>query len=79
MPGERESNRLQKDAEGVIRAHIDPEWQEDWRELLADLPGDTPLKGLVHLMGVDGHGTSATTPEMAKDVGRAMASALALV
>ena len=77
--GESLSDGPLGETKGVFRAHVDPERREDWRELLAGLPGDTPLKGVVHLMGLDGHGASASTPEMAEDIQHATASALALV
>ena len=64
---------------GVIRATVNPERREDWRELLAGLPVDAPVKGVVHLAGLDGHGAGAGTPEMAEDVRRGSASALAMV
>ena len=53
--------------------------RESWRAIAASLPDDVPLSGIVHLAGLDGHGAQATTEEMAEDVRRAGASALALV
>ena len=53
--------------------------RESWRALVTGLPGEVPLSGVVHLVGLDGHGAQATTEEMAEDVKRAGASALALV
>ena len=65
--------------DGVIRATLDPTQRESWRSLLEGLPGEAPLKGVVHLMALDGHGAAARTPEMAADVTRAASTALALV
>ncbi len=64
---------------GVFRTSVEPDQRESWRELLAGLPAEGPLAGVVHLAGLDGHGERATTGEIAEDVRRAGASALALV
>ena len=64
---------------GITRTAIDPELRESWQALVMNLPQDTPFKGVVHLAGLDGHGTQALTEEMAADVKHAGASALALV
>ena len=71
--------RSAEDGSGVVRTTVDMERRESWRALVSDLPGDVPLSGVVHLAGLDGHGAQATTGEMAEDVRRAAASALALV
>ena len=63
---------------GVIHATLEMERRESWGALLEDLPADPPLSGVVHLKALDGHGPEATTEEMAEDVKRAGASALAL-
>ena len=63
----------------VIRKTIDMEQREAWGSLLMALPDDVPLSGIVHLASLEGHGADATTGEMAEDVRRAGASALALV
>ena len=64
---------------GVFRTAVEMEQRESWRAIVASLPDDVPLSGVVHLAGLDGHGAQATTEEMAEDVRRAGASALALV
>ena len=64
---------------GVFRTRVEMDRRESWKSLLAGLPGDVPLSGVVHLAGLDGHGAQAATAEMAEDVRRAGASALALV
>ena len=68
-----------EDNSGVIRTTVDMEQRESWRAIASTLPENVPLSGVVHLVGLDGHGAQATTEEMAEDVRRAGASALALV
>ncbi len=70
--------RVEEDSE-IIRKTIDMAQREAWGSLLKELPHDVPLSGVVHLASLEGHGTEATTGEMAEDVRRAGASALALV
>ena len=65
-------------APGIVRKTVDMERRESWQSLIADLPRDVPLAGVVHLVAQDGHGTEAATAEMAADTQRATASALAL-
>ena len=64
---------------GVFRTAVEMDRRESWRALVTRLPEGAPLSGVVHLVGLDGHGAQATTGEMAEDVKRAGASALALV
>ena len=64
---------------GIFRTAVEMNRRESWQSLVASLPDDVPLSGVVHLAGLDGHGAQATTGEMADDVRRAGASALALV
>ena len=64
---------------GVTSTAIDPELRESWQALIRNLAQETPFKGVVHLAGLDGHGTQAMTEQMAADVRNAGASALALV
>ena len=52
--------------------------RESWRSLLESLADDGPLAGVAHFLALDGHGEGATTEEMADDVARAGASALAM-
>ena len=67
------------DGSHLVRTAVDATRRESWRALLEGLPADVPLKGVVHLIALDGHGTEATTREMAEDVTRIGSSALALV
>ena len=64
---------------GVFPAAVEPAQRESWQRLIAGLPADVPFNGVVHLVGLDGHGPQAMTGEMAADVKCAVASALALV
>ncbi len=66
-------------ASGVTASTIDLERRESWRDLFESLPAEVPLRGVVHLMALDGHGAEAGVEEMATDVTRVGASALALV
>jgi len=64
---------------GVFRAQVDTASRDSWRSVVERLPGDVPFSGVVHLPGLDGRGAEATTDEIAEDVARAGASALAVV
>ena len=64
---------------GVFEIAVEPGDRDSWRSLIENLPGDAPLSGIVHLAGLDGHGERASTHDMADDVRRSGASALALV
>ena len=64
---------------GVTCHPVEPESRASWLQLLEDLPTDLPLQGVVHCAALSGHGTEATTEQMAEDVRQAGASALALV
>ena len=64
---------------GVFPLAVEPAQRESWQKLIAGLPADVPFNGVVHLVGLDGHGPQAMTGEMAADVKCAVASALALV
>ncbi len=65
--------------DGVVAAAVEMERRDAWQALLEGLPADVPLAGVVHLAALDGHGPEATTEQMAEDIRRAAASALALV
>ena len=67
------------DGPGYDATEIDSGQRDAWRSLFENLPTDPPLRGVVHLMALDGRGADATTGEMAEDVTRAAASGLAMV
>ena len=64
---------------GVFRAAVDAGRRDSWRSLIEGLPGGAPLRGVVHLPALDGHGVDATAEEFREDVTRGLGSALALV
>lgn len=64
--------------EEVITRTVDMDLRESWCSVLESIPKNAPLCGVVHLLALDGHGADATTNEMAEDVQRVTASALAL-
>ncbi len=64
---------------GIVSATVRMEGRESWQALMEGLPADAPLAGVVHLAAQDGRGADATTADMAADIRRATASALALV
>ncbi len=72
------SGSLENHGAGVLRTAVDAEDREAWRSLLEGLPQDIPFNGVAHLAGLDGHGAEAEAAEIAEDVSRAGASALAL-
>ena len=60
-------------------AAVDASSRESWRSLIEGLPEGAPLRGVVHLPALDGHGAGASTEELQEDVTRGLGSALALV
>ena len=73
-----EDGRAGADAAGIVRSSVQPDRREAWRSLLESLPGEAPLRGIVHLRALDGHGTGASAEGLAQDLARSVASALAL-
>ena len=63
----------------VLSDSIDIGNRDSWRSLFETLPEGAPLKGVVHLAALDGHGENATAEEMGEDARQAAGSALALV
>ena len=63
----------------VAYVPVEPASRESWLHLLQNLPKETPLQGVVHCNALSGHGPQATTEQLADDVRKAGASALALV
>ena len=81
LAGDDSSNvgARQASGPGVVGVSLDMEQRESWCSLIQDLPPDVAFHGAVHLNALDGHGSDATHEEMADDVRRAGASALAMV
>lgn len=67
------------DGPNVLDSALEVEDRESWSVLLEHLIGDLPLNGVIHTLSLDGHGPEASTDDMARDVRRAGASALAMV
>ena len=63
---------------GVFPVAVEADRRESWQSLIARMPDDVPLDGVVHLPALDGHGPGATTDEMARDTRRVTGTALAL-
>ena len=66
-------------SDGVSPAVIDMEQRSDWLALFENLPPEVPLSGVGHFTALDNRGAQAATPELATDVKRATATALALM
>ncbi len=64
---------------GISRAAIDMEQRSDWLALFESLPPEVPLGGVGHFTALDNRGAQAATGELATDVKRATATALALM
>ena len=75
---ESEAGGPASEVAGVTTAVLEPADREAWQSLLEELPDEPPLRGVVHLRALDGHGASATTDGMAEDVTQAASTALAL-
>ena len=69
----------ERDGTGATRVPVEAGERESWRRLLESLPKNAPLQGVVHCSSLDGHGPQATTEQLAADVRKAGAGALALV
>ena len=64
--------------EGIARLRVDPFRREAWRAALADPSSDVPLRGVVHLAGLDGHGKDADASQLRRDLRASCGTALAL-
>ena len=69
---------LTSDSEGIVRTTVNADERASWRAVLEGLPVGGPLRGVVHCYALAGHGRHASTEDLAEDVTRAGASALAL-
>ena len=63
---------------GIRFERVDPQRRAPWQELMAEAPREAPLRGVVHLVAFDAHGTGASTVQMSADVARAGSTALTL-
>lgn len=58
---------------------VESDDRESWRNLFENLPAGLPVKGVVHLAGLDGSGVDADNVEFAGDAERIGSSALAMI
>ena len=65
--------------DGVSLDVINMEQRSDWLALFESLPPEVPLNGVGHFTALDNRGAQAATEELASDVKRATATALALL
>ena len=77
--GASQGNLQEAAGPGVFRIAVNTEGRESWQTLIESLPQDVPLKGVVHLEALLGHGTESTTADIMDDVKRVGTSALAMV
>ncbi len=64
---------------GVIRVTADIHRRESWETLLQGMPKDLTLKGIAHLVALDGESSNVSAEELAQNTQRIVESALALV
>ena len=67
------------DTPGVKRASLPMNQRESWQALFEGLPPDATLRGVVHLVSLDGQGSQVTAEQLAEDATQAQLSGLALV
>ena len=67
------------DTPGVKRASLPMNQRESWQALFESLPPDAALRGVVHLVSLDGQGSQVTAEQLAEDATQAQLSGLALV
>ena len=79
LAGEAEGERPLAAEPGAFSAAVDASSRESWQSLIEGLPEGAPLRGVVHLAALDGHGARASTEQLQEDVTRGLGSALALV
>ncbi len=78
-PESQSGNRSNGTGPGVTRAKVEIDSRESWDSLFRSLPADPPLRGVIHLLGLDGRGIEATTGELSEDIKQTAGSALTLV
>ena len=64
---------------GVVENPVEFNNRESWRSLLAKLPEEATVNGIVHMVGLDGHGADASTVEFGDDTKRISSTALAMI
>ncbi|MDE3268058.1 MAG: beta-ketoacyl synthase N-terminal-like domain-containing protein [Chloroflexota bacterium] len=78
-PAGSAAGRSDGETEKIVRETVEFDERDSWRSVLQDLPQGAPLKGIVHLVGLNGHGETATTTELGEDAREIGGSALALM
>ena len=76
---EGHGENTEADLPRVTRALVKRDDRFSWRELLASLPGDLPLQGVVDCSSTAGKGITVGAQGLAEDVRKSGAGALALV
>ena len=61
---------IDEEISGVNEVSIELDNRKSWRSLLTGLPEGSTVNGIVHLVGVDGHGANASTTEFGDDAKR---------
>ncbi len=64
---------------GVSRVSLPMNQRESWKALFESVPDESTLRGVVHLVSLDGRGAQVTTEQLAQDTTRTTTSALALM
>ncbi len=67
------------DVSDQLDVGIESDDRESWRNLFENLPAEMPVKGIVHLAGLDGSGVDADNIEFASDAKRIGSSGLAMI
>ncbi len=67
------------DEPGINRVSAAMSQRESWRSIFEGLSSDTALRGVVHLVSLDSHGSQVATEQLAEDAAQAGKSALALL
>ena len=60
------------------RLPVNPSSRASWRSLIVDLPTDLPLRGVVHLAGLQGAGADVSADDLRRELEACVGSALAL-
>ena len=77
IAGEEQSG--EESRQNITRVAVNAQDRDSWRSLIEQFPADAPLAGVVHTAAIDGHGTQATTRQMAEDTKSSVTTTLALV
>ncbi len=64
---------------GVVEIDVETADRDSWRSLFEGLPTEPPIKGIVHLAALDGHGADADNSQFSSDTERIGSSALAMI